>query len=56
MSALKLYTHVTITKLKAVHEVCHPGAKPVAEARPASVGDGNEGHDDGENGVGELRE
>ena len=56
LKTTQMYTHVTITKLKAVHEVCHPGAKPVAEARPASVGDGNEGHDDGENGRDELQE
>ena len=36
LEATEVYTHVTLTKLKAVYEACHPGARPAAAA-PAPV-------------------
>lgn len=32
LEATEVYTHVTLTKLKAVYEACHPGARGVPAA------------------------
>lgn len=48
LETTQVYTHVSISKLKAVYEACHPGAKAPPEvgagpAGPASVAPGDEG-------------
>jgi integrase/recombinase XerD len=37
MRATEIYTHVTLTKLKAVYEACHPGARVEVAAAPAAI-------------------
>lgn len=37
LDTTQVYTHVTLTKLKAVYEACHPGARVATAAPPAAT-------------------
>lgn len=39
LEATEVYTHVTLTKLKAVYEACHPGARTAAASGATGTAD-----------------
>jgi integrase/recombinase XerD len=48
LSTTQIYTHVSIKRLKVVHDACHPAAKLAPRAKRAVETDRDDGGDEGE--------